>query len=340
MPAIVGSNLSGEVDHHVDQLHDPGRGPDHLAHRRRRPTSATSPTRGCSSAPRAPTPSPSRRWPTCCGRWSSRSCAPGAPAGAGGGRADEGGGAVPGRRARHLQRQQRRHPGDLQRQVDAPTTAPDYKAINYGDPSDPNNPTPAARYAAAVADVVAFQPHVIFVFGSLEFCGHGQGDRGHVAGGGRRTARSGWWSRGSPHVFANDIGTNESWARRVLRRAALRRQVHRRLPRLRAGLPRHLSPAGLQRQRDRHAVVLRRRLRAGLRGGGQRRPARDRRQPGRRHPRPPDPTRPQGLRRLRPHLRGAQRAGQRRSGRPGGSHRHRSTSCPTATSPRPRRSSA
>jgi ABC-type branched-subunit amino acid transport system substrate-binding protein len=90
-----------------------------------------------------------------------------------------------------------------------------YKTINYGDPADPSNTTPTARYATAVADVIAFAPHVIFVFGSLEFSNMD-----------REIERL--WPPGAPYrpfylvvkglakVFGDDIGADEGWARRVL----------------------------------------------------------------------------------------------------------------------------
>jgi hypothetical protein len=89
-----------------------------------------------------------------------------------------------------------------------------YKAINYGDPSDPNNLTPNARYAAAVADILAFQPHVIFVFGSLEFRGM---DRDIEARWPMEAPHRPFWLvvKGIAQVFTDDIGTNEDWARRV-----------------------------------------------------------------------------------------------------------------------------
>ena len=89
-----------------------------------------------------------------------------------------------------------------------------YKAINYGDPSDPNNPTPAARYAGAVADTIAFSPHAIFVFGSLEFSSM---DKQIEAMWPATLPYRPIWLvvKGIANVFANDIGTDESWARRV-----------------------------------------------------------------------------------------------------------------------------
>jgi hypothetical protein len=89
-----------------------------------------------------------------------------------------------------------------------------YKAVNYGDPSDPNNPTPMARYAAAVADVIAFQPHVIFVFGSLEFRAMDKEIENKWPAG--APYRPIWLVvKGIAQVFADDVGSNEDWARRV-----------------------------------------------------------------------------------------------------------------------------
>ena len=90
-----------------------------------------------------------------------------------------------------------------------------YKAINYGDPSDTiNNPTPTARYASAVADVVAFQPHVIFVFGSLEFRAMDKEIEAKWPAG--APYRPIWLVvKGIAQVFSDDIGSNEDWAKRV-----------------------------------------------------------------------------------------------------------------------------
>jgi hypothetical protein len=90
-----------------------------------------------------------------------------------------------------------------------------YRAINYGDPSDPNNTTPMARYAAAVADVVAFAPHVIFVFGSLEFAAM---DKEIEARWPAQPGHRPFWLvvKGIATVFTGSIGTNFDWARRVL----------------------------------------------------------------------------------------------------------------------------
>ena len=89
-----------------------------------------------------------------------------------------------------------------------------YRAINYGDPSDPNNTTPMARYAAAVGDVVAFAPHVIFVFGSLEFSSM---DKEIESRWSTQLRHRPFWLvvKGIATVFTNSIGTNEGWARRV-----------------------------------------------------------------------------------------------------------------------------
>jgi branched-chain amino acid transport system substrate-binding protein len=91
---------------------------------------------------------------------------------------------------------------------------PRYKSINYGDPSDPNNPTPMARYAAAVADIIAFQPHVIFVFGSLEFRAMDKEIEARWPA--AAPYRPIWLVvKGIAQVFSDDIGSNEDWARRV-----------------------------------------------------------------------------------------------------------------------------
>jgi ABC-type branched-subunit amino acid transport system substrate-binding protein len=88
-----------------------------------------------------------------------------------------------------------------------------YKAIDYGDQADPG--FMPSRYASAVADVIAFRPHVIFVFGSLEFSNMAK-------------ELEAQWPPNAPYrpyylvvkglvtVFVNDVGTNESWARRIL----------------------------------------------------------------------------------------------------------------------------
>lgn len=43
-----------------------------------------------------------------------------------------------------------------------------FKEIDFGDPGDPNNADPAAKYAAATAALVQFQPHVILLVGTAE----------------------------------------------------------------------------------------------------------------------------------------------------------------------------
>ncbi len=44
----------------------------------------------------------------------------------------------------------------------------DFKEIDFGDPGDPTNTDPAARYAAAASALVAYQPHVIILAGTAE----------------------------------------------------------------------------------------------------------------------------------------------------------------------------
>jgi len=43
-----------------------------------------------------------------------------------------------------------------------------FKRIDYGDPSDPDNKDPKAKYAVAVESVLAFKPHVTIVVGTTE----------------------------------------------------------------------------------------------------------------------------------------------------------------------------
>jgi hypothetical protein len=89
-----------------------------------------------------------------------------------------------------------------------------YKALNYGDPGDPSNTDPASRYRDAVAEIIAFRPHAIFVFGSTEFQ---EMDK---------ELESKWPAaapyrpyylvvKGIANILATDIGTNMDWARRV-----------------------------------------------------------------------------------------------------------------------------
>jgi ABC-type branched-subunit amino acid transport system substrate-binding protein len=88
-----------------------------------------------------------------------------------------------------------------------------YKVIDYGDPTDPNNTNPAARYVAAVADVVAFKPHAIFVFASLEFAALDKEIENRWPA---IPYRPFWFVvKGIAGIFATDIGSNEDWARRV-----------------------------------------------------------------------------------------------------------------------------
>jgi hypothetical protein len=88
-----------------------------------------------------------------------------------------------------------------------------YKVFDYGHPGDPANTMPAARYAAAVADVLAFKPHAIFVFGSLEFSAMDKEIENRWS---EPAYRPTWLVvKGIATVFTNDIGSNEDWARRV-----------------------------------------------------------------------------------------------------------------------------
>jgi ABC-type branched-subunit amino acid transport system substrate-binding protein len=88
-----------------------------------------------------------------------------------------------------------------------------FRVVDYGHPGDPSNTMPAARYAAAVADVLAFKPHAIFVFGSLEFSAMDKEIETRWA---EPAYRPTWLVvKGIVTVFTNDIGSNEDWARRV-----------------------------------------------------------------------------------------------------------------------------
>jgi hypothetical protein len=88
-----------------------------------------------------------------------------------------------------------------------------YKVIDYGHPGDPANTMPAARYAAAVAAVLAFQPHAIFVFGSLEVSNMDK----EIENRWPAIPYRPYWMvvKGIATVFTNDIGYNQDWARRV-----------------------------------------------------------------------------------------------------------------------------
>jgi ABC-type branched-subunit amino acid transport system substrate-binding protein len=89
-----------------------------------------------------------------------------------------------------------------------------YKPIDYGDPGDPNNMTSAARYAAAVASIIAFRPHVIFVFGSTEFAAM---DKEIEKQWPKELAYRPYWLvvKGIASVFSKSIGGDMNWARRV-----------------------------------------------------------------------------------------------------------------------------
>ncbi len=95
----------------------------------------------------------------------------------------------------------------------ATTNGSNYKVFDYGHPGDPANTMPAARYAAVVAEVLAYKPHVIFVFGSLEFA---EMDK-EIENRWTETAYRPIWLvvKGIATVFTNDIGSNEDWAKRV-----------------------------------------------------------------------------------------------------------------------------
>jgi hypothetical protein len=89
-----------------------------------------------------------------------------------------------------------------------------YKVIPYGDPGALGNDMAQARYAAAAADALAFLPHVIFVFGSLEFSTMA------------KMIEARWPKdlkyrpvylvlKGVMGALVTDVGTNEDWARRI-----------------------------------------------------------------------------------------------------------------------------
>ncbi len=72
---------------------------------------------------------------------------------------------------------------------------------------------PAARYAAVVSEVLAFKPHAIFVFASLEFEALDKEIENRWPA---IPYRPTWLVvKGIAGIFAKDIGTNEDWARRV-----------------------------------------------------------------------------------------------------------------------------
>jgi ABC-type branched-subunit amino acid transport system substrate-binding protein len=89
-----------------------------------------------------------------------------------------------------------------------------YRPIDYGDPGDPLNTTPAARYAAAVASIIEFRPHAIFVFGSTEFAAM---DKEIEKQWPKELAYRPYWLvvKGIANVFSKSIGGDMSWARRV-----------------------------------------------------------------------------------------------------------------------------
>jgi hypothetical protein len=95
----------------------------------------------------------------------------------------------------------------------ANANGPFYKVIDYGDPTDPNNIDQPGRYRAAVAQVLDFKPHAIFVFASLEFAAL---DKEIENGWPQIPYRPFWFVvKGIAGIFAKDIGSNEDWARRV-----------------------------------------------------------------------------------------------------------------------------
>jgi hypothetical protein len=87
-----------------------------------------------------------------------------------------------------------------------------FQAISYGDGS--NGDMGAARKAMAVAQVVAFRPHVIFVFGGPEFGPMDQSVEMRWPADARY--RPTWLVvKGIASVFTGSIGSNADWARRV-----------------------------------------------------------------------------------------------------------------------------
>jgi hypothetical protein len=87
-----------------------------------------------------------------------------------------------------------------------------YQTISYGDGSGAN--MGAARKAMAVSQLIAFRPHVIFVFGGPEF---GPMDKDvETRWPADAKYRPTWLVvKGIGSVFTDSIGTNADWARRV-----------------------------------------------------------------------------------------------------------------------------